>query len=49
VRNAKDTAHTKAERSILEGVKVLMPLTLSVCVKYCLSLLAVLELPVLIS
>ena len=25
VRNAKDTAHTKAERNILEGVKVLMP------------------------
>jgi len=25
VRNAKDTAHTKAERNILEAVKVLIP------------------------
>ena len=40
MRNAKDTAHTKAERSILEGVKVLMPSTLSVPVwKDCLELL----------
>jgi len=31
VRNAKDTAHTKAERNILEGVKVLMPYFLFNC------------------
>ena len=32
VRNAKDTAHTKAERNILEGVKVLMSYLLFVLV-----------------
>ena len=30
VRNAKDTAHTKAERNILEGVKVTVTLCLTV-------------------
>ena len=29
VRNAKDTAHTKAERNILEAVKVLLEYVLS--------------------
>ena len=32
VRNAKDTAHTKAERNILEGVKVLKPYFYFCCV-----------------
>jgi len=32
VRNAKDTAHTKAERNILEGVKVCILIRLGVCI-----------------
>ena len=35
VRNAKDTAHTKAERNILEAVKVFLEYILSSVMAWC--------------
>lgn len=35
VRNAKDTAHTKAERNILEGVKVNYIITILTIIEFC--------------